>query len=159
MDITQWQEVIAKAVNQYARNAKFDKKEDLKQECFLAIMTGEETIIASDNQQQAVFRLCRNTILKISRETPKREVSLSMPTVMNEADRHLIKVPEVPTEDLEEALQSLSAEQQYVLRCSFFTGKTEKEIVKSMKTSARTVRRIKHDALETLRELLENPCR
>jgi len=157
-DVMQWQEEVKRAVQKYARNAPPDKKQDLTQECYLKILENQQAVAAARNPKWFVLRLCRNLLFDSGRSSTnqRREVSLSDPAVFAEANRpQTVGGFGVSTEDLDEAIKSLPHDQQYVLRCSFFLGRTEKEIMRDLGKSQATVRRIRQAAFAKLRELLE----
>jgi RNA polymerase sigma factor (sigma-70 family) len=173
-DITQWQEQVKLAVNKYARNAPHDKKQDLTQECYLKILENQEAVADARNPKWFVLTLCRNLVFDSVRGSAnqRKEISLSDPgsrifdkhsrnsighRMLFEETNQFTKIDGfgVSAEDLDEAIKSLPPDQQYVLRCSFFLGRTEKEIMRDLGKSQATVRRIRQAAFAKLRELLE----
>lgn len=162
MDIfTQWAGVVAATVNKYARSVPSDHKDDLKQECFLAILEKQPAIDnitpqGPEHVKRYVIQICRNRIVDSLRKDGKHEDCVSLETGPFCPEHPVAKEDFGVSElELDEAVNTLPAHEQYLIRSIYFRNMTEKEVGVTLGKSQQWVNVEKQRAIGKLREILE----
>jgi RNA polymerase sigma factor (sigma-70 family) len=153
----QWGGTVQDAVARFAKTKPPHVKEDFEQECFIELMGASEAIEQIFSQQgekparNYVYGICRNRIANLLARLNKYEnATLPIQFVQDSFSQS----PQVET-DLDEAIRKLPKEQEYIIRASFYQGKSEREIAKELNTNDTMVHRIKQKALVRLKKFLE----
>lgn len=184
MDITTlWQPVIRLAVRQTARGLRASEREDLEQECFLALLEKQDTVLEVFGRnvkegEKFAYTVCRNKILNILRaarhltdcvplnvELPPDAGSPDisgkpagqMETAIehyNERKSPLERTFGITEETLDKAVDRLETAEAHVIREFFFRDRTEQDIASSLGRSKWSVQQIKKRAIAHLRTLL-----
>lgn len=185
MDIVSlWQPVIRLAVRQTARNLRSTEREDLEQECFLALLEKQEVVSevfsrSPKEGEKFAYKLCRDKIVDIFRaarhltdcmpfnvemppdngghdtaRTPDSVLEKSI-AEYNQRRSPLERTFGVTEEALDKAVDLLPSEESQVIREFFFHGSTERQIAAASGHSEWWVRQTKKRAVAHLRGLLD----
>jgi RNA polymerase sigma factor (sigma-70 family) len=178
-NILQWDSVIAGVLNLYARKLSKDKKDDLRQEIYLALLESEPPVTSVEQANRLA-----NRVIDRSRKAHKREKQRTTSSGLLEDNLGVLE-PEGPIEvagknkstitlleekagalfrcdsseqkaPLAEAVDQLPAILQEILNETFYEGLTQEEIAVKHQKSERWVRYKKDQALTFLRNYLNS---
>lgn len=162
--VDKWGQTVTNAVNKYARSVRYEDKEDLRQECFLAIFNKMELISGVEQQgedeaKKYVYKLCHNKIIDIMRATKGKNFEVSLDDKRNADEVDSIPAPvtefNVSEQVLDRAVEKLDTHQQFVIRAHYFRGQSEVDIATSLGQTKWWVQQVKKDGISQLREILE----
>lgn len=167
-ETTRWLPQIDAAIRKYAAGQSREEREDLRQECHLALFEARIRIAevagrgGSEEAVKFVSAISRNTVVEKIRGNKhlRQQGSLSDPDVFRDADAGQPPLSShsavrVPREAIEAALNKLTPLEQYVVRGSLYGGdKSEEELARELGNTRSSVRTVKKLALKKLRALL-----
>lgn len=166
-DVMRYEKQIDMAVNKLTKGLSHEDKQDLKQDCFLALLEASDYMdrILSDGDvapEAAAYKIAYNKIIDTR--------GLQGPKILNEAasmdqlnyeekgDDSFLEglFSASPTEQgLDAAVESLPKTENFVIRCLYYKGMTERDVAKSVNKSRHWVRVEKEKAVRILRDYFE----
>lgn len=170
MDILKYQPVIKDVMAKL--KVRKNQQEDMTQECYLALLAGEDKLKAADDDMGYAATICRNRIRQcwskerfgipnfnqIKDDPPKiRFDSLSEPKIQRKAARiaSLSPAPDAGLlfMDMRAAVSGLSEEEQDVVQ-RILGGENREQIAAALGVSRRAVGRRYEAAVEKLKKVL-----
>lgn len=149
--VFEWESQIKKAISIYGKPGFGFDREDLKQNCYIAILKAEDKIrrVRKDRGDDAaggyVFVVCRNELLGNIRSAGKVK--------MVEYKEDFGQESNYDTR-IDDALSSLKPEEESIIRSIYYTGLTAGQLAKTTGTSRRWIQSRKTKILKKLKELL-----
>lgn len=134
MDVLKFQPVIEKVLA--SMRIKRGQKEDMTQECYVALLENQANISGDDDTESAT-RICRTRVMEILRtetqlgtpkETQIRFVSADVPSVANRLAKIEISTEgKISESELYAAVDSLNDEDREVIQARFIEGLTQQQ--------------------------------
>lgn len=160
--VSRWTEIIEKTVRKEARNFPPEQREDIKQDCWLAVVesqTNIEAFISEHGDVEArgyVMRICRNVVVDAVKKSGRQfETSPLDNDTAHTEDKKDSNPFGVSKAELIDALDHLTRDQRFVIDCVFFRRMTEDQIGLDVKKSQQWVSKEKTAAILALRGLLK----
>ena len=159
IDILQYKPVIAAVLARFNLPAK--DREDLAQECYLALLEKQDHLAAGIQKgtgDQYASTICRTRVIDILRSQAKtvKADSLTEPRTKHKADK--VAAPtktKGPATEVHDAICSLSPKEAGVIYEHFVEGKTDVESAKEHGVRPRTLRYQRMKAVEKLKKYFE----
>lgn len=155
-NILQWKSAVDDAINKYARKLSKDRKEDLAQEIYLALLQSEVEVTTEDQVRRIAQDIMDSHRKTVIRER-KREEKVSEEGV-DGLDKKALALFRCGGEDgklaLKEALSKLPADLRAIIDDLFFMGFTQEESAAYHNKSREWVKWKKKEALAALRKIL-----
>jgi RNA polymerase sigma factor (sigma-70 family) len=148
--ILQWAPAVEDALNKYARKLSKDRKDDLRQEVYLALLQLEEEVLITSSEQ--AFRVAQK-VLNRERMSSKREDVLTEDDInqLNKKDAELFRCWNFEDESLvDEAVQKLPPLLRYLIIDLYFAGLTQEEAANNRGITQQAVGLQKKKALKLL---------
>lgn len=168
MDVLRWDKQVTLAISKLCKGLTYEDKEDLKQDCFVALIEASDYLdrvmeAGEITPGGAAYTICYNKIVELRRLTPgtkvlEAAVSIEELSYDEKNDEAFIRglFSGSPTEQgLDAAVESLPKTENYIIRCLYFKGMTEREVAKSVNKSRHWVRVEKAKAVDILRRYFE----
>jgi RNA polymerase sigma factor (sigma-70 family) len=161
MDVTRYTKQVETAVNKAARGASPDRKQDLKQDCFVALLEAYDYLarVAEEGEKMAggaAYTIAYNRAIEILRTRPVLDAAVSIndlpyEDVGSNAFLESLFSGGITERDLDDAVKMLPKTEQFIIRSVFFKNVPEKELAASVGKSKRWVRDTKDNAITMLR--------
>lgn len=169
MDPSLWQDIVEKTVNKLGRNFPSDVREDIKQDCWIAICQSRTLIdehVETYGQVETrgyVIRICRNVVADAVAKCVKQLPTEPLETQFKTPTQSQTEVKKssdpfgfgVSTAELLDALNHLDKNQRFVIDCVFFRRMTEDQVGAEVNKSQQWVSKEKTAAIVALRKLLK----
>jgi len=152
MNILKWESQIKKAVNLYGRKMFGSDKQDLTQNCYVAILRASDKVtqVEQDRGEDAakgyVFVMCRNELL--SSQRPLRNVHL-VPFFDTGA------AAQKPNEKLRDAIECLKPEEQELLYDVYYQGYSVSQLAKAANVPIGRLQYHKQRILKELKKICQ----
>ena len=164
MDVLKFEPVVKKVVS--SLKVPKARKEDLTQECYLALLQQQEILEKATEPQTYARKVCYNRIRKLWREEnqmlrwedkpPFRLDSMSDPKVAHKVAKiGLPEGPEVSDEKLYSAVISLPIEESRVIWNLFIEGRTERETAADLGMTRWRVQVLSKRGVNMLKKIFE----
>ena len=155
-DVTKYNGVIDDVIAQI--KVKRPQREDMKQECYIALIEAEEKILASGEDPSYIATICRNKIMDVYRSEGRKIKTESL-----DEPRHMAKATKiegvtgsgVTDEQLDLAIQELDNEGYQVICLIYIEGKTEQQTAEVLGLTKGVVNRRKQNAILDLKKYFE----
>ena len=162
IDVTKYEPVITKILSRL--KAKRDQKEDLIQECYLALLERQSELGGSDDLDKAAT-ICRTRAKEVRRARNQHDVKKENRIKHVSADdpniaRQLAKIAardegEISELELHEAISALDVKEQTVINALFVDGLTRQKAAEKLGLTEDAVRWGKKKGIEALKKYFE----
>lgn len=156
IDVMKYTGVINDVISQI--KVKGPQREDMKQECYVALIEAEIKILASGEDPSYIATICRNKIMDVYRADGRKikTESLDEPRHMSKATKiEGVTGSGVTDEQLNLALQGLDNEAYKVICLIYIEGKTEQQAGETLGLTKGVVNRRKQNAIRDLKKYFE----
>ena len=171
------------AILKHAASASSDVRKDIRQEVMLAFVEASDTLLARDAEDEAAARglayiIARNAVIayqkKGSEKVSRHSISVDDPVVRrvmevvdNNAPNIKLRNPLLkqlvaavtkapPDIDIGRAVETLSEDEQAVVRGLFWDGMTQEELATELGQTRHWIREKKFSALLELKRIMKN---
>ena len=162
---SKWQGKVELALQKHAPGASKEDKEDLRQDILVAFLESRATLrrIDSQNEEEArayAYSIARNVIIGKARDQRNRRQARSTISLDTDPESRKLmgdsRAQDLPNIDMDRALNSLSEDEQSVIRGLYFEGMSEETLAKELKQTRWWVRQRKEAAQKELKRRLSN---
>jgi RNA polymerase sigma-70 factor, ECF subfamily len=163
MDITRYDSLIKSVLKSRIGPIKIDRsqKEDLTQECYVALLENQDKLTAPDHEQHAE-KICRARIVETMQPTYAQKskkaflVSSDDPQIARQIEK--IPIPEqgpISESQLYEAVKSLSEDDRQVIQLRFIDGLTQQQTCGKLGLTVETVKWRQKRGIAALKKYFE----
>jgi RNA polymerase sigma factor (sigma-70 family) len=164
MDLTKYEPVIKRVLAEM--KVKRDQKEDLAQECRLALLTQAKPLSEAHNSEAFAATICRHRLIDIWRHENQagnegqipdvKFLSLSDPKVSSKVSKiSALVLPTITDTQLYLAIAELPDQMRDVIGSLFVSGNTEEKTAENLGLTRQRVRTLKSKGIQSLKERFE----
>jgi RNA polymerase sigma factor (sigma-70 family) len=158
-DVTRWESEVNRAVSKLSKGMTYEDKQDLKQDCYMALLEASDYLAGLDNSGAVAYTIAYNRIVEQRRDKSLLDEALPLDemTYEEKGDEAFMRgVLASPTEQgLDAAVESLPKTENFIIRSLYFKGMTERDVAKSVNKSRHWVRMEKAKAVDILKKYFE----
>ena len=160
MDVLKYQPVIEKVLAK--RKIGRNQREDVVQECYLALLENPDRLSGPDDEAQAAL-ICRSRIeeifktrLRLSKEDRPKFVSADVPIIAKQLDKIAIQNDgEISESELYAAIESLPEEDRQVIKERFIEGLTQTQTCDKLNLTVEAVKWRQKRGVAALKKFFE----
>ena len=154
IDVTKYEPAIKKLMD--LSRVRPAQREDMLQECYLALLEKLET----EDEEQAILISSRRISELRSRESRRAKIarteSLSDPRTAHKAAKVQMRLgAEIPEEKVDDAVRSLPYDIYQVIYSLFVEGRTQEQTAADLKLSRKMVRTRSEQGIKMLKKIFE----